>query len=155
MLERNKKDDNQSAVLEIKRVAKVTKGKKRIRFTALVAAGDRQGKIGLGLGKAPSVMVAVQKGISQAKKAMAPVPITKDLSIPHRVEVKQDGVWLLIKPAPKGSGLKAGSVVRTILDLSGYQNVVAKLLGSSNKIAASYATFKALALLKNVKVRRL
>ncbi len=144
-----------SAVLEIKRVAKVTQGKKRIRFTALVAVGDHQGRIGLALAKAPSVAAAVQKGIAKAKKEMHQVVVTNWYSVPHRVEVKQDGVWLLIKPAPRGSGLKAGGVVRTLLDLAGYKNVVAKLLGSSNRTVAAYATIKALDSLENIKNRRL
>ncbi len=155
-MSREKRENQQpSAVLEIKRVAKVTRGKKRIRFTALVAVGDKQGKVGLALAKAPSVAAAIQKGMNKAKQEMIGLPITSWYSVPHRVEVKQDGVWLLIKPAPQGSGLKAGGVVRTLLDLAGYQNVVAKLLGSSNRTVAAYATLKAFKSLENIKKRRL
>ncbi len=148
-------DKTPSTVLEIKRVSKTTKGKKRIRFTALVAVGDRNGRIGLSLGKASSVVEAIQKGLSKAKKNLIQTPVTSWKSIPHKVEVKQDAVYLLMKPAPRGTGIKAGSVVRSILDLAGYQNVTAKLLGSSNRTAASYAVIKALSKLRNLKTRRL
>ena len=148
-------DQIQTSVLEIKRVSKTTQGKKRIRFTALVAVGDKQGQVGIALGKAPSVAAAVQKAVNKAKKDMIKVPVTKWFSVPHRVEVKQDAVFVLIKPAPKGTGIKAGSVTRSILELAGYQNVVAKILGSSNKNAGAYATMQALSMLKPVKQRRL
>ncbi|NOY14810.1 MAG: 30S ribosomal protein S5 [bacterium] len=148
-------DQLQSSVLQIKRVSKTTQGKKRVRFTALVAVGDKQGRVGLALGKAPSVATAIQKAVIKAKKDMIEVPITKWHSIPHRVEVKQDAVFVLIKPAPKGAGIKAGSVVRSILELAGYQNVVAKILGSSNKNASAHAALKALSQLQDIKYKRL
>jgi len=149
--------DNQldSMVLEIKRVAKTTKGKKRIRFTALVAVGDKKGRVGIALAKAPSVATAVQKAMEKAKRSMITTPLTSWQSLPHRVEVKQDAVRLIIKPAPRGTGVKAGSVVRSVLSLAGYQNVTAKILGSSNKTAAAYAVMKALNLVKPLKTKRL
>jgi len=134
-------------VVHIDRVARVVKGGRRFHFRALVAVGDHKGKIGIGVAKGVDVTSAVTKSVGVAKKNMTDVTLYKE-TIPHEVEVKYSGAHILIKPAAPGTGLKAGGVVRIVLEVAGVKNVLSKSLGSSNKINAAYATLAALKLLK-------
>ena len=134
-------------VLLIKRVSKKIPGGNYISFSALVAVGDRQGKVGIGIGRALEVPPAIEKAISRAKKNLLTVPLYKK-TIPHEVKLKYKAAKILLKPAPEGTGIKAGSVVRSILELAGVENVSGKIFGSRNQIVYSYATIKALEKLK-------
>lgn len=134
-------------VLLIKRVSKKIPGGNYISFSALVAVGDRQGKVGIGLGRALEVPPAIEKAINYAKKHLITVPIYKK-TIPHEVKLKYKAAKIFLKPAPEGTGIKAGSVVRLILDLAGIENVSGKIFGSRNQIVNCYATIKALEKLK-------
>ena len=134
-------------VVHIDRVARVVKGGRRFHFRALVAVGDHKGKIGIGVAKGVDVTSAVTKSVGVAKKNMTDVTLYKE-TIPHEVEVKYSGAHILIKPAAPGTGLKAGGVVRIVLEVAGVKNVLSKSLGSSNKINAAYATLAALKFLK-------
>lgn len=134
-------------VLLIKRVSKKTPGGNHISFSALVVVGDRKGKVGIGLKRALEVPKAIRKSIDYAKKHMITVPIYNS-TLPHDIKIKYKAAVLLLKPAPQGAGLKAGSVVRTILSLTGITNASAKILGSRNQITNSYAVMKALSSLK-------
>ncbi|MCA9347927.1 30S ribosomal protein S5 [Candidatus Saccharibacteria bacterium] len=130
-------------VININRVARVVKGGRRFRFQALVVVGDKKGKVGVGVSKGADVTAAVTKATDVAKKNLVKVELHKG-TLPHDAEAKVGGAHILIKPASAGTGLIAGGVVRTVLEVAGVQNVLSKSLGSSNKINTSYATIKAL-----------
>lgn len=130
-------------VVSIDRVARVVKGGRRFRFRALVVLGDKKGKIGIGIAKGADVTSAVTKAVDSAKKTMIDVAIHEG-TIPHEAQSKVGGANILIKPASPGTGLIAGGVVRTILEVAGVSNALSKSLGSSNKVNTAYATIAAL-----------
>src|ERR1700760_193265 len=129
--------------LHIDRVARVVKGGRRFRFRALVVVGDRKGKVGIGIAKGADVTAAVTKATDVAKKHFVTVNLYKE-TLPHEAEAKVSGAHILIKPASAGTGLIAGGVIRTILDVAGVKNALSKSLGSSNKSNTAYATIAAL-----------
>lgn len=129
--------------LHIDRVARVVKGGRRFRFRALVVVGDRKAKVGIGIAKGADVTSAVTKATEVAKKHFITVPLYKG-TLPHETEAKVGGARILLKPASKGTGLIAGGVVRTILEVAGVSNALSKSLGSSNKANTAYATIAAL-----------
>lgn len=129
--------------LHVDRVARVVKGGRRFRFRALVVVGDRKHRVGIGIAKGADVTAAVTKATDVAKKHMVTVPIYKG-TIPHEAEAKVAGARILIKPASAGTGLIAGGVVRTILEVAGISNALSKSLGSTNKANTAYATIEAL-----------
>lgn len=128
-------------VLHVDRVARVVKGGRRFRFRALVVVGDRKGKVGIGSSKGADVTAAVTKAVEVAKKSMITVPLHNG-TLPHEQEAKVSGAHILIKPARPGTGLIAGGVVRTILEVGGVHNILSKSLGSSNKTNTAYATIE-------------
>lgn len=130
-------------VLEIKRVSKKTTGGNSISFTALVAVGDKKGKVGIGLGKGLEVPQAIQKGIKYAKKHLIDVPVYEN-TLPHDIRIKYKSARIILKPAPKGTGLKVGGVMRSILSLVGIQNASGKIIGSRNPTTNSYALISGL-----------
>jgi len=130
-------------VLQVRRITKVVKGGKNMGFRALVAVGDKNGKIGLGCASAKEVMVAVEKASMEAKKTAITVPITKDYSLPHRLDVEWGAASVMMKPASVGTGLVAGGAVRTILELAGYQNARGKQLGTDNALNNAKAVLEA------------
>ncbi len=136
--------------LSVDRVTRVVKGGRRMRFRAIVVAGDRKGRVGLGTGKANEVQAAVQKATKAAKRAMIRVPLVKG-TIPHDVDVKFKAAKLRIMPASEGTGIIAGGALRVIFDHAGVRNVLSKRFGTGNKLVNAQATFMALAKLKPVK----
>lgn len=136
-------------IIMINRVTKVTKGGKKLRFSALVVVGDGKGKVGFGLGKAPEVPDAIRKAIEKAKKNMIDVPITRG-TIPHTIMTKFSSTKILLKPAKSGTGVIAGSTVRAIMDAAGITDIVTKCIGSSNPHNLVKATFKALSQLQSI-----
>lgn len=124
--------------IEIARVTRVVAGGKRMRFRATVAIGDGKGRVGIGIAKGADVSTAVNKAVTAAKKRMITVPIVEE-SVPHQVLAKFKAATVLIKPAPKGTGVIAGGPIRSVMELAGVKNVVSKILGSSNKINNLYA----------------
>lgn len=134
-------------VVQIKRVSKKTKGGNRISFTALMVAGDKKGRVGVGLGKAPGVVAAITKGINYAKKHLIRVSM-KGTTIPHQILVKKGAAKILLKPAPPGSGVIAGASIRAVVEAAGIQDISSKILGSRNKANNVYATMEALKKLK-------
>ncbi|MEN9558089.1 MAG: ribosomal protein small subunit ribosomal protein [Candidatus Parcubacteria bacterium] len=135
--------DYEEKNLEVARVTRVTKGGKRMRFRVLSIIGNRKGRVGFGVGKGVDVASATAKAVAHARKGLITVPFVHD-TIPHAVYAKFVAADILIKPAPKGSGIKAGGAVRQVLELAGVPNAVSKILGSANKINNVKATFKAL-----------
>jgi len=133
--------------LHIDRVARVVKGGRRFRFRALVVVGDRKTKVGIGIAKGADVTAAVAKATDVAKKNMIVVHLYKG-TLPHETDAKVSGANILLKPASAGTGLIAGGVVRTILEVAGISNALSKSLGSTNKTNTAYATIAALELLK-------
>lgn len=129
--------------LHIDRVARVVKGGRRFRFRALVVVGDRKHKVGIGSAKGADVTAAVTKATEVAKKSFITVSLYKG-TLPHEVETKVSGAHILVKPAAPGTGLIAGGVVRSILEVAGVHNALSKSLGSSNKTNIAYATIDAL-----------
>ena len=142
-------DGIEEKVLLIKRVSKKTTGGNYVTFSALVAVGDRKGKVGVGLGRGLEVPPAIKKAIAYARKHMITVP-TKGKTITHEIRLKYKASYILLKPAPEGTGLKVGSVVRVILDLAGIENASGKIIKSRNQTVNTYAVMKALSKLKKI-----
>lgn len=130
-------------VVSIDRVARVVKGGRRFRFRALVIIGDHKGQVGIGIAKGADVTNAVSKAVEVAKKNIHKILIHKD-TILHETEIKYGASRVIIKPAVDGTGLIAGGVVRTILEVGGVKNVLSKTHGSTNKLNVAYATIAAL-----------
>lgn len=137
-------------VVKINRVSKKTKGGNRISFSVLVVVGDKKGRLGVGLGKAPEVIKAIQKGAAYAKKHLITIPLYKT-TIPHEIFVKHGAAKVLLKPAPAGTGVIAGGVVRAMMGVAGVHDVVSKILGTQNQASNAYATLEAL---KKLRPRR-
>ncbi|MDD4179086.1 MAG: 30S ribosomal protein S5 [Candidatus Margulisbacteria bacterium] len=136
-------------VVNIRRVTKVVKGGKKMGFRAVVVVGDLKGRVGLGVGKAAEVSAAIRKGVEAAKRGLCEVPLISG-TIPHDVNGKFSASQVVLRPAPRGSGVIAGGSVRTVLELCGMKNIVAKSLGSANSINVARATLNALGALKRL-----
>lgn len=130
-------------IVQVNRVSKKTAGGNRIGFSVVVVIGNKKGRVGMGVGKAPEVQSAIRKGVAYAKKHMITVPM-KNSTIPHQVLVKFGAAQLLLKPAPQGSGVIAGGSVRAVVELAGIKDISSKILGTNNKANNVYATIEAL-----------
>lgn len=130
-------------IVSINRISKKTKGGNKVGFAALAVVGDRKGRVGAGHGKAADVAAAIRKGITAAKKHLIEVPLV-DGTIPFSILVKLKAAKVMLKPAPKGSGIIAGGAVRSVVAAAGIQNISSKVLGSDNQSSNVYATMEAL-----------
>ncbi len=135
-------------VVTIKRVTKVVKGGRNMRFAALVVVGDKNGHVGVGLGKAAEVPEAIRKGKEDATKKLVEVPINDNNSIPHDFIGEFGSARVLLKASPEGTGIIAGGPARAVLELAGYKNIRTKSLGSNNKQNVVLATINGLTNLK-------
>ena len=140
-------------VIEVKRVTRVVKGGKRMRFRALVVIGDRKGRVGIGLRKGLDVPESVSKAVAAAKKNLISVRL-KTGTIPHETREKYKASSVFLKPASEGTGVIAGGAVRQLLDLAGIKNVLSKIYGSRNKVNTLMATYNALKNLEDYSQKR-
>lgn len=141
---RREKPEFDQEIIDLARVTRVTKGGKHMSFRACIVIGDRRGRVGYGIEKGRDVQLAVDKALHQAKKNLIRVPIVHE-TVPHQVEAKYKAGRVMIKPAPRGSGIIAGSAVRVMLELAGVPNASAKILSkTNNKITNLKAAFQAL-----------
>lgn len=149
--ERDGDDEFEQKIIDLARVTRVMKGGKRMRFRAGMVLGDKKGNIALAVAKGADVTIAITKAVTKAKKKLINVPIVNE-TIPHEVRMKYKAAKVLIKPAPLGTGIKAGGVMRSVLELAGIGNVVGKIMGSKNNINIAKATIEALKSFQSDKV---
>ena len=145
----NREQDENTQVIQIRRVSKKTSGGNNVTFTALVVTGDKQGMVGVGLGKAPTVVAAIKKAGRLARRDMVKVPMVSG-TIPFAVTQKFKAANVLLKPAPAGTGIIAGGAVRVVVEAAGINDIVSKIIGTRNRASNVYATLEAL---KNLKPR--
>lgn len=139
------KSEFEQKLVDLRRVARVVAGGRRFSFRATLIIGNRKGEVGVGVGKGLDTALAIEKAFKQAKKNLVKVPITENGTIPHEARGKFGSAQIVIRPAPKGRGVVAGSSARTVLDFAGYSNVSAKIVSSSkNKLNNARATLVAL-----------
>lgn len=137
-------------VVQVNRVSKKTKGGDKRSLSVLVVVGDRKGRVGVGLGKAADVQSAVRKAAAYAKKHLVTVPLIDGRTLPHDVFTKLGAAKILMKPAPKGTGVIAGGAVRVVVEAAGVRDIVSKILGTSNKASNVYAALDALKKVKAI-----
>ncbi len=137
-------------VISIRRTMKVVKGGKNLSFSALVAVGNENGLIGIGLGKAREVPPAIQKAVQDAKKNLMPVPL-RGTTIPHFIKGRHGGGEVVLRPASRGTGVIAGGAVRIIMELAGVKDILTKSIGSNNPLSVARASLNALTSLKDPK----
>lgn len=147
------KDKLEEKVVQINRITRVVAGGRRLRFRAVVVVGDRAGRVGVGVSKGQEVVTAIQKASQKARKSMIEVPLRGN-TIPHEIMMKFDGAKVFLKPASKGTGIIAGGAVRAVVEVAGIQDILSKMIGSSNKVNNVYATFEALKSLKPIGVTK-
>ena len=145
---KEKESEWQERVVQIRRVTKVVKGGKKLSFRAILVIGNEQGQVGVGVGKASDVIGAVKKAASDGKRNLVSVQLTRNDSIPHIIQGRAGAARVIMRPSAPGSGVIAGGSVRTILELAGVKNILAKQLGSSNQLNNARAATDALARLQ-------
>ena len=134
-------------IIQIKRVTKVVKGGKKLTFRAVVIVGDNKRKVGVGVGRADDVNMAIDKAILHGKKNLINVPLTLKSSVPHVIKASYGACSIMLRPASQGTGVIAGGSIRTVLELAGIRNILAKQFGSSNVLNNAKTTILALNLL--------
>jgi small subunit ribosomal protein S5 len=134
-------------IVQIKRVTKVVKGGKKMTFRAVVIIGDTKRKVGVGIGRADDVNLAIDKAVLNGKKNLINVPLTLKYSLPHVINASYGACSIMLRPAALGTGVIAGGSVKTVLELAGIKNILAKQFGSSNILNNAKATILALSLL--------
>ena len=134
-------------IIQVKRVTKVVKGGKKMTFRAVVIIGNTRNKVGVGVGRADDVNLAIDKAILNGKKNLITIPLTLAYSVPHVVKARYGACNVMLRPATEGTGVIAGGAMRTVLELGGVKNILAKQLGSDNLLNNAKATVLALTLL--------
>ena len=143
------KSELSERVVSFQRVTKVVKGGKKMSFRAVIVVGNEQGKVGVGVGKASDVITAVRKGVTDGKKNIVSIPLTSSNSIPHPTNGRFGAAKLVLRPSAPGSGVIAGSSIRTVLELAGIKNILSKQLGSNNLLNNAKATINGLSSLRS------
>lgn len=145
----NNHGEFEQKTIDVRRVARVVAGGRRFSFRITSVVGNKKGEVGVGIGKAADVSSAMEKAFRNGKKNVIKPVLTKDHSMPMKIDAKFGSAWIMLRPTPKGKGLIAGSSVRTVLELAGIKNVTAKVLSrSKNKINNARAAIKALKMIK-------
>jgi small subunit ribosomal protein S5 len=139
-------DGFEEKIVQVNRVSKKTKGGNKIGFSVLTVVGDKKGKVGVGLGKGPEISSAIKKAVLLGKKHAMNIPIING-TIPFEVKLKLGAAKIMLKPAPRGSGVIAGGAVRSVVSLAGIENISSKVLGTKNQASNVYATMEALRLM--------
>ncbi|KAE8724244.1 30S ribosomal protein S5 [Hibiscus syriacus] len=142
------KDGFEERVVQVRRVTKAVKGGKQLHFRAIVVVGDKQGRVGVGVGKAKEVIDAVQKSATNARRNIIAIPMTKYLTFPHRSEGDYGAATVMLRPAAPGTGVIAGGAVRIVLEMAGVENALGKQLGSKNALNNARATVVAVQKMK-------
>ena len=142
-------DEFTEKVVQVNRVSKKTKGGNRRGFSVLVVVGDKKGRVGVGLGKAPDVTAAVKKAVSYARKHLITVAMRKS-TITHEIRIKLGAAEVLLKPAPEGSGVIAGGAVRAVVSAAGIKDISSKVMGTKNQASNVYATLEGLKRLRRI-----
>ena len=137
-------------MVQVNRVSKKTQGGDKRSLSVIVVVGDKNGRVGVGLGKAGDVQSAVRKATAYAKKHLINVPLKDGRTLPHQVYIKNGAAKVLLKPAAEGRGVIAGGAVRVVVEAAGIRDIVSKTLGTSNQASNVYATLEALRALKPV-----
>ena len=156
MTEYTRELEFEEKVVRVNRVSKKTAGGNKIGFSVIVVVGNKNSKVGVGLGKAPSVQEAIKKGAAYAKKHLIDVQLN-ETTIPHEVYIKRGAAKVLLKPASKGTGVIAGGAVRAVVESAGIKDILSKVLGTSNQASNVYATLEALKKLRStekIKIKR-
>jgi len=146
---KKQESDQKEKVVQIRRICKVVKGGKKLGFRAVVVVGDGKGLVGVGVGKANEVSSAIRKSVEDAKKHQITVPMIGK-TIPHETDGRSGASKVILRPAPTGTGVIAGGAVRTVLELAGIADIVAKSIGASNSINSARATIEGLRSLKTL-----
>lgn len=136
-------DGYEEKIVQVNRVSKKTKGGNKIGFSVLTVVGNKKGKVGVGLGKGPEISSAIRKGVLLGKKHVINVPIING-TIPFEFTIKLGAAKVMLKPAPKGSGVIAGGAVRSVVAACGIENISSKVMGTKNQASNVYATIEAL-----------
>jgi small subunit ribosomal protein S5 len=136
-------EEFEEKVVQVNRVSKKTRGGNQIGFSVLVVVGDKKGRVGVGLGQAPEVTSAVNKGSNYAKKHLIEVAM-RGTTITHEIRIKRGAAKILLRPAPVGTGVIAGGAVRAVVAAAGIKDIVSKVLGTKNQASNVYATLEAL-----------
>ena len=136
-------DGFEEKIVQVNRVSKKTKGGNKIGFSVLTVVGDKKGKVGVGLGKGPDISGAIRKGVLLGKKHVIDIPIING-TIPFEFTIKLGAAKVMLKPAPRGSGVIAGGAVRSVVSLAGIENISSKGLGTKNQASNVYAAIEAL-----------
>ncbi|MFV0274679.1 MAG: 30S ribosomal protein S5 [Bacilli bacterium] len=147
VFEKSKYEDR---VISINRITKVTKGGRMYRFNATVVIGDKKGRIGIGTGKSKETIIAINKAKQDAEKNMVNISIVDGRTIPHEITGHQGAAKVLLKPASRGTGIKAGGAVRAVLEVAGIHDILSKSLGSNTKVNVARATIEGLKSVKTV-----
>lgn len=142
------KKEFEELLLEVRRVTRVNTWGRQLSFRAIILVGNKNGKIGLGVSKGWDVQIAVRKATNEAYKNMKVIPITEWGSVPYQTTFKYKSAIIKILPASNGTGLKAGSALRSVLELAGYTNILSKIMGTNNKLNNALATIMALTTFK-------
>lgn len=136
-------DGFEEKIVQVNRVSKKTKGGNKVGFSVLTVVGNKKGKVGVGLGKGPEIASAIKKGVLLGKRHVIDVPIING-TIPFEFTIKLGAARVMLKPAPRGSGIIAGGAVRSVVALAGIENISSKVLGTKNQASNVYATIEAL-----------
>lgn len=147
---KEEREEFEQRLVDIARVTRVMAGGKRMRFRTCVVVGNKAGKVGMAVRKGADVSIAINKATTAAKKHFFSIQIIND-TIPHKIVTKFGAAKVLLKPAPAGTGVRAGGPIRAVLELAGIKNIVSKMLGSKNKINNVHATILALETIKDLK----